>query len=553
MVERRILNKLFSNFQICSGLMLIVSLVLSGCSKRETRVEVGNREQVFHFSNGGEPADLDPHTVTGEPEHNILLALFEGLVNADPKTVEPIPGVAERWDISEDGLVYTFHLRKSALWSNGDPVTARDFSESYRRNLLPSLATQYSYMLFPVKNAEAFNTGKITDFNEVGFKVLDDHTLEITLHSPTPYFLSLIIHNSWYPVHLPTLKKHGRIDDRNNRWTRPKNIVSNGPFLLKEWNINSHIRVEKNPTYWDADRTKLNEIYFYPTESADAEERMFRAGQVHTIKECPQAKIQVYQRERPELINIYPILTTYYYRFNVTRPPLTDKRVRQALAMTINRKSLVENVTRGGQFPAYFLTPPDTAGYTCESPISENVAEARRLLAEAGFPDGKGFPKVEILFNTLESHRSIAEAIQQMWRKNLNIEVTLRNEEWKVYLDSTERMDYFVVRAGWGGDYVDPNSFLDLMLTGGGNNNTGWSNPEYDRLIKLAGSTRDQEKRYDAFQKAEAILMDELPIIPIYFYTRPRLIQPSVKGFYPNLLDQHPYQYIYLDPGEEGV
>ncbi len=536
-----------------SFLVLFVLLLgISGCTKRETRVAVGNREQTFHIGNGGEPSDLDPHTAIGEIEHDIMLALFEGLVNGDPKTVDPIPGVAERWDISDDGLIYTFHLRKNARWSNGDPLTAHDFYNSYQRALMPSLGNQYSYMLFPVKNAEEFNTGKISDFSQVGFKVLDDHTLRIILQSPTPYFLSLIIHNSWYPVHLPTVEKFGKIDDRNNRWTRPQNFVGNGPFVLKEWKVNSHILAEKSSTYWDAAKVKLNKIYFYPTESSDTEERMFRAGQIHTTRECPQPKIQVYKATKPHLIETYPLLSTYYYRINVTRPPLNDKRVRQALTMAIDRKAIVENITRGGQIPAYNLTPPGTGGYNCEAAFSENIDKARKLLAEAGFPDGKNFPKFELLFNTLESHRAIAEAIQQMWMKNLNVEVTLRNEEWKVYLDSTHRMDYFITRAGWGGDYADPNTFLDLMMTGGGNNETGWSNLEYDRLIKAAGATRDQKQRFAAFQKAEAILLDEVPIIPIYFYTRSRLIQPSVKGYYGNLLDQHSFQSVYLEPEPEA-
>jgi oligopeptide transport system substrate-binding protein len=545
--------KIFFKLRVlCASVAIVLFFSTVGCTKRETRVEVGNREQVLHVGNSGEPSDLDPHTAIGEIEHDVMIALFEGLVTGDPKDTSPRPGVAEHWDISDDGLIYTFHLRKNARWSNGDPVTANDFLESYHRGLLPSLGNQYSYMLFPVKNAEEFNTGKITDFSQVGFKVLDEHTLQVTLQSPTPYFLSLIIHNSWYPVNIASIKKHGKIDDRNNRWTKPQNFVGNGPFVLKEWKINSFIHAVRNSNYWDVANVKLKEIYFYPTESYDAEEKMFRAGQIHTMRECPQPKVRDYLKNKPELIKNYPLLSTYYYRLNVTRPPLNDKRVRQALSMAIDRKSIVENVTRAGQLPAYNLTPPDTAGYNCEAKTSESVEKARKLLAEAGFPDGKNFPKFELLFNTLESHRAIAEAIQQMWKKNLNIEVTLRNEEWKVYLDSMNRMDYFIVRGGWGGDYVDPNTFLDLMMTGGGNNETGWGSPEYDRLIKEAGSTRDQAKRFAAFQKAEAILMDDLPIIPIYFYTRPRLIRPSVKGYYGNLLDQHPFNSVYLEPKKEA-
>ncbi len=529
---------------VCTGL----SFIVSGCGKRQTRVEVGDREQILHVSNGGEPSDLDPQTAVGQIEHDIMIGLFEGLINANAKTLEPEPGVAERWDISGDGKVYTFHLRKNARWSNGDPVTAQDFLKSYHRILLPNLAAQYASMLYPVKNAEEFNTSKIKDFNEVGFKAVDDHTFQITLHDAAPYFLLTMIHNSWYPVHLATIEKNGPIDDLRNRWTLPENMVCNGPFRLKEWKVGSHIVLEKNPMYWNAAEVKLHQIYFYAVESYDTEERMFRAGQVHTIRVCPQPKVHYYQQRHPDLINIYPLLTTYFYRCNVTKPPMNDKRVRQALAMAIDRRGITENVARSGEIPAYNLTPPDMAGYTAKAQIKEDVAAAKKLLAEAGYPDGKGFPKVEILFNTLESHRAIAEAIQEMWKKNLNIDVVLRNEEWKVYLDSTHRLDYYIARAGWGGDYMDPNTFLECFVTGNGNNDTGFSNPEYDRLMRLAGALASKEQRYEVFQKAEAVLMDELPILPIYFYSQARLIRPSVKGYYGNLLDQHPFNDVYLEP-----
>jgi oligopeptide transport system substrate-binding protein len=531
--------------------LVVSTLIFSGCSKRQTRVEVGNREQVLHIANGAEPSDLDPQIAIGEIEHDIMLSLFEGLVNGNPKTMVPEPGVAERWEISDDGKVYTFHLRKNARWSNGDPVTAQDFLQSYHRILLPSIEAQYANMLYPVKNAEEFNTGKIKDFSEVGFQALDDSTFQITLHSAAPQFLLTLVHSSWYPVHIRSIEKCGPIDDHRNRWTLPENMVCNGPFRLKEWKVGSHIVVEKNPKYWDAANVKLREIYFYAVESYDSEERMFRAGQVHTIRACPQPKVPYYQKNRPDLISIYPLLSTYFYRFNVKKAPMNDKRVRQALAMAIDRKSIADNIARAGEIPAFNLTPPDTAGYTPRAGIKEDIVAARKLLAEAGYPDGKGFPKVEVLFNTLESHRAIAEAIQEMWKKNLNIEVSLRNEEWKVYLDSTHRLDYFIVRGGWGGDYMDPNTFLECFVTDNGNNETGWSNPEFDRLIRLAGTLGNKEQRYEAFQKAEAILVDELPILPIYFYTRPRLIRPSVKGYYGNLLDQHPFQGVYLEADAE--
>lgn len=523
-------------------------LVLCGCGKRETLVEIGDRTQELFISNADEPSGLDPQTSIGNIEANIQLALFEGLVTGDPKQNMPRPGVAETWDISPDGKIYTFHLRHNALWSNGDPVTADDFVESYRRMLMPSLAAQYSYMLYPVTNAEAYNLGKITNFDQVGFKALDRFTLRVTLHSPTPYLLSMMIHQSWYPVPIKTIEKYGALDDEANTWTRPGHIVGNGPFVLKEWRMNSHILVAKSPTYWDAAHVRLNKIYFDPTSSYDTEERMFRSGQLHDTFQASPSKIAYYEKYKPNLIVISPELATYYYKINVLRPPLNDKRVRKALAMAIDRHAITETVSRGGELPAGCLTPPDTAGYTCKTQIREDIPAARKLLAEAGYPDGKGFPTIELLFNTLQSHKAIAEALQEMWRKNLNIDVRLHNEEWKVYLDTMHHTNYDIGRAGWIGDYQDPSTFLDCFTTDSGNNETGWSNLEYDKLCKAASDIGDQSARFAYFQKAEAILMDEMPIIPIYFYTLPRMIRPSVKGFYPNLLDQHNYKYVYLDP-----
>jgi len=528
--------------------LLCLALLAGGCGKHETLVEIGDRTQELRIGNEGEPASLDPAVATGVPEHNVLVSLFESLVFADGKDLSPRPGAAESWEISPDGIVYTFHLRKNGRWSNGDPVTAQDFVESYHRVLMPSLGSQYSYMLYPLKNAEAFNLGKITNFNEVGVKALDDYTLQLTLHSQTPYLLSMMFQDSWDPVPVAVIKKHGAIDDRTNPWTRPENFVGNGPFVLKEWRINSHILVEKSPTYWDAKKVRLNKIYFDPTEDADTAERMFRSGQLHSDTQPPPSKVAFYRKNKPDLIKVYPYLGTYIYKLNVTRPPLNDKRVRKALAMAIDRNAITETILRAGQEPAYFLTPPDTAGYTCQTKIKEDASAARQLLAEAGYPDGKNFPTVEVLFNTLQTHKAIAEALQQMWKKNLNVNIVLHNEEWKVYLDSLRQTNYFIGRFAWIGDYVDPSTFLDLFTTGSGNNETGWSNAEYDRLCRVAANTGNRAARYDAFQKAEAILMDEMPIMPIYFYTQARLIRPDVHGWYPNVIDDYDFKSIYLVP-----
>ncbi len=525
---------------------------LPGCGKRETLVEAGDRDKVLHIGNGTEPQDLDPDIVTGVQEFHIMMSLLEGLVTEDPVDLHPVPGVAESWDISPDRKVYTFHLRKEARWSNGDPVVAQDFVNGFKRILSPTMGAEYSYMHYVVKNSEEYNEGKITDFDQCGYKVIDDHTLQVTLNNATPYFLSLLLHNSWYPVHLPTVAKWGNPYTRGSKWTRPGRYVGNGAFVLAKWRVNDVIEVRKSPTYWDRDRVKLNAIRFYPIESDDTEERAFRAGQLHITYTLPSSKIDTYRTDDPEVLQIGPFLTTYFYRVNVTKPPVNDKRVRRALAMAIDRESIVKDIMKGGEMPAFNLTPPGTGGYVCQAQFKENVAEAKRLLAEAGYPDGKGMPPVEILYNTLESHRTIAEAIQQMWKTKLGVDARLVNEEWKVYLDSQRSLNYQVCRAGWTGDYNDPNTFLDLLTSGSGNNETGWSNPEYDRLIAQAAATVDPQQRLEVFQKAEALLMDEMPIIPVYFYTRVYLRRPEVKGWYPNVLDNHPFKYMSLESPRPG-
>lgn len=526
----------------------------TSCSKRnhQTVVSKATQAQVLHQNNGTEPADLDPHIVTGVPEHHILAALFEGLVDEDPKDLSPVPGVAESWKVSKDGKVYTFYLNKNAKWSNGDPLTAHDFVYSWRRVLTPSLAGEYAYMLHYVKNAEAYNKGEIKDFSKVGAKALDDYTFQVTLRSKTPFFLYVLQHYATFPVHRATIEKFGKIDTRGSKWTRPGNMVSNGAFQLETWELNKVITVKRNPHYWDSKTVKLNGIHFHPIESQQTEERMFRAGELHVSHEIPINKIEVYKKENPELIRISPYLGTYFYRVNVTKPPLNDVKVRRALSMSVDRKQIVEKVSKGGQLPSHTFTPPGTSGYTAKATVPFNIEKAKALLAEAGYPNGKGFPSIEILYNTSENHKVIAEAVQQMWKKNLNISVTLANQDWKVYLSSQRTLDYGICRAGWIGDYPDPNTFLDMFVTGGGNNDTGWSNKKYDQLIAQAGRADTQAQRFKIFQEAEKILLEHSPVIPIYTYTRVFLISPDVQGWHPTILDHHPYKHVYLKNSKLG-
>lgn len=528
----------------------LLSLALAGCPKSRTPGAAESDAAIFHFGNGTEIADLDPQTVTGTPEHRVIMALLEGLVSENPRDLSPEPAVAERWEISADHLTYTFFLRKNAQWSNGEPVTAEDFYLSYQRMLTPALGSEYANMLYDyVENAREYYFGKISDFAQVGFKVIDPQTLQIRLRNPTPYFLNLLAsHYSWCPVPVKVIERFGGMDRKGTPWTRPENFIGNGPFRLKEWRPNQILTVEKSPTYWDRDRVRLQEIRFYPVEDANTEERMFRTGQLQRTNEVPLAKIDVYRHEHAASFHSEPYLGAYFYRFNVTRPPFSDVRVRRAFALAINRESLVENVTRGGQTPAYNLTPPGFADYRPKARLTGTLDEARQLLADAGYPDGRGLPNVEVHYNTDDNHRVIAEALQQMWRANLGVNVTLVNQEWKVYLDAQDTLDYSLSRSGWIADYADPHSFLEIFVTNGGNNDTGWSNPEYDRLRERALAARNDEQRFAIYERMEQILVDELPILPIYHYRSVFLLNPRVRGYYPTVLDNHPFKYVWIEP-----
>ena len=534
------------------ALLVLASIFLFACTGGESNVTEGNRLGILHYGNGSEPQGLDPHVVTGVPENHLIRALFEGLAVKNPYTLEPEPGVAERWEFSADQRVVTFHLREDALWSNGDQMTAHDYVWSWQRALNPAMGNLYAYMLYPMLNAEAFATGKIEDFDEVGVKALDDHTLQVTLTEPTPFFLQLMDHYSTFALHRPTIEKFGNATDRFTRWTRVENIVSNGAFRLTEWKLNRRISMAKSDTYWDSDNVKLNGVVFYPTENIVSEERMFRVGQLHYTQTIPLDKIPVYQAMENSPYVQAPYLGTYFFLINTTRPPVDDVRVRKALSMSIDRQKLNDTVLQKSNVPAYSITPPGTLGYQPPKLFDYDPGQARQLLADAGFPDGQGWPGLELIYNTSESHRKIAVALQQMWKDVLNIQVTISNQEWKVYLDSVTQMEFDVARRGWIGDYVDPNNFLDLFLTGGGNNNTGFSDPRYDEMItRLAPQAKTREERFAIFKEAETMLMEQMPILPIYTYTSKHLIHHSVKGMPANLMDSLNLKYVWLDPDSE--
>ena len=533
-------------------LLLIVGFLghfqFSSCSA-PSNVERALEEQILHFGLGAEPQYLDPHLATSVAAHNILSALLEGLVSEDPKTLKPLPGVAESWVISEDKKKYIFQIRKEARWHNGDPVTANDFVYSYKRILNPDLGAQYASMLHVLKNAKIYHEGKKSwDEANVGVEAINSHSLQLTLENQTPYFLELLNHYSWFPVHQPTLEKFDAFARIGTQWTKPQNFIGNGPFQLSDHKINSVIEVKASQEYWDANRTKLSAIRFYPIETADTEERGFRTGFLHVTQTVSSDRIDFLKENHPEWIHFEPYLGTYYYRFNLKVPPFDDLRVRKALSLSVNRKLLVEKVLKGGQLPAYCFTPPDTGGFTAKKGYGYDPEKAKVLLGSYLKEKGlQTLPPFELSYNTSEGHKKVAEALQAMWKKSLGVEIQLTNMEWKVFLSSITKGDYSLARAGWIGDYVDANTFLHLWRTGEGNNLTGWSNQEYDRALNLAEQSLNPAERFIHFQNCEDLLAEEIPILPLYFYVHVSLRHPSVQGWYPTLLDHHPYKYVYLE------
>lgn len=540
--------------------ILIVLVLASGAmafhhqrQNRDTRAERAMRGGVLLLGNGAEPASLDPQLATGVSESKILTCLFEGLVIphiSDDDGAEP--GVAERWESNEDSSEWTFFLREDARWSNGDPVTAHDFAFAYERMLTPALGAEYAKMMHVIDQAREFHAGEIDDFSKVGVEVIDDRTLKLRLVGPTPHLPFMLQHKVFLPLHPPTILAHGKMTDRASQWTRPGNMVSNGPFQLKTWRFNDVIEVQRNPHYWDAEVVGLNEIHFFAIENAATEERAFRNGLLHYCYTIPLERMEFWraQENAPEF-QIHPYFGTYYYRFNVTRPPLDDLRVRRALSMAIDREAIINQIMRGGQQPAWSITPPMEGLYEPPKGVSFDVGKARELLAEAGFPNGEGFPSKTILINTSEAHRVIAEAVQAMWQRHLGIRVGITNQDWQVYLATQSNLEYDISRAGWIADFLDPISFLDMWITGHGMNQTGWSNAEFDSLIRAATQEGDAEARLSILHQAETLFMEESPVAPVYIYTRIFLLDPRVRGWYPKLIDMRPMKHVRFATQEE--
>jgi oligopeptide transport system substrate-binding protein len=480
--------------------------------------------------------------ITGQPEGRVANALFEGLLTFD-QNGKPQPGMAESWTVSEDGKIYTFTLREGLTWSDGVPLTARDFVESWRRTLDPATASEYAYQLHYIKNARAFNEGKSEDFSQVGVSAPDERTLRVELENPTPFFADLCAFVTLLPVPLHTVREHG--DD----WIKPGRLVSNGAYLLESWRLNDRIRLRKNPRYWNSDAVAMETIDVLPVSKANTAFNLYSSGQADLMMDkglVPPALLG--EIKKREDFHAAPFLGTYFLRYNCVKGPFTDPRVRRAFSMVIDKQSIVDRITRAGELAASSFVPPGAGGY---EPFGEcggrDVEEARRLLAEAGFPGGEGFPMVNYLYSEGELNEAVAVELQSMWRQLLGVNVQLLRQEWKVYLNSMSRLDYDIARSSWVGDYPDPNTFLDMFVTGGGNNRTGWSDPEYDRLIAEAAAETDAAERYEILREAEKLLVcEQMPIAPLYFYVGIQLYDAKrLGGIQGNVLDEHPLKAMF--------
>lgn len=543
-------------------IVLAMVLVLTACGGGGNKPANGNtpadgatdgattEAKVLRTNNSSEPGSLDPALATGTHDSWTMMHIFEGLMDYNEKG-EVVPGVAEKFEESEDGLTYTFTLRDGLLWSNGDPLTAKDFEFSWKRVLNPELASEYSYQLYYLEGGQEYNEGK-GSVDAVGVKALDDKTLEVKLKAPVPYFVGLTAFYTLYPV-------NEKVVTENPDWAKDAStFVSNGAFKLTQWEHNSKIVIEKNENYFDKDKVKLTSIEFDINEDKNTEYQKYSAGEYDLIVSPLTNVVDQYKKEESKELFIGEDLGTYYYVFNTQKEPFNNAKIREALSLSIDRKTIVEKIAQGGQIPAEGMMPygllDDTGKDFREANgnlVSEDVEKAKTLLdeglAEAGLTK-EDLNKVILSYNTNESHKKIAQAVQEMWKQNLGIEIGLENMEFQTLIDKRREGDYTLSRAGWMGDYADPMTMLDIFMTNNPQNDPKYASPEFDEYLNKAKATADQKVRMDSMKEAEKIMMKDLPIIPVYYYTQPRLQKENVTGVFKTILN-YP-DLTYADIGE---
>jgi len=499
-------------------------------------------EVVYNRGNSADPESLDPHKTSTVYEAHILRDLFEGLVMQD-QNAELIPGAAESWTISDDGLVYTFKLRPDAVWSDGSPVTADDFVYAFRRLEDPATGAEYASMLYVVKNGEEVNTGKMKP-EELAVKAVDPTTFEVTLKSPTPYFLEMLTHQSTYPVNKASIDKLG--DD----WIKPGNLVSNGAFTLAEFVPNDHIKLVKNPKFHDAANVKLDVVNYFPTEDRSTAIKRFEAGELDSNDDIPTEQLADLKAKFGDQLRIGPYLGTYYYAIKTDKAPWDNVELRNAISMAIDRDFLAEKVWQNSMLPGYSMVPPGIEGYTpalasfAEESQIDREDKAKAILEKLGYTPEKPL-KMEIRYNTSENHKNTAVAIQEQL-KPLGIEVTMVNTDTKTHYGHLEQKgDFDVARAGWIADYKDPESFLGISRKASGNNYSNYNSAKFEELMdKAAADGGKPELRLKDMSEAERVLIDDVGQIPLLYYSYKNLVSPKITGFDENVMDVHPSRFV---------
>lgn len=524
---------------------LLTLIIFISCSKNKE-----NTENAIYVNLGGEPQTIDPTIAIGNDSFAYASHVFEGLSSKDinGKIME---GSAYKWDISEDGLTYTFYIRTNAKWSDGKPLTANDFVYSWRRAVDPKVANKFSYLFEHIKNSMDIVAGK-KSVNDLGVKAIDDYTFQVTLDSPTLYFLELITIPMFFPL------REDIIETNKEGWSlSPETYIGNGPFKMSERKIDEHIILEKNTNYWASSNVLPEKIVFVLMNNPTSSVAGIKAGTLQFSDKIPTQDIDALKSEG--LIKISPFLGTYYYAMNLTNDILKDVRIRKALTLAIDRNYIVEKITKGGETPAGAFVPygmKDIEGdfrkkdYYSLKPedYKKNIEEAKKLMAEAGYENGKGFPVIEFKVDAQNNHIQIFEAIQEMWKQNLNIDTTMSQEEWAVYLQTVYTdFNYVISRSGWTAEYNDPMTFLGIFLSYSSQNNTLYNSKNYDDLLKKAMSTVDQKARMESMHKAEDVLMEDMALIPIYYYTKVNLIDKNLKDVMFDPAGVYIFKYAYIE------
>jgi oligopeptide transport system substrate-binding protein len=524
-------------------------VLLAACGQDATQTQTAGGEVVLNWGNAAEPTSLNPHLAQGTWDHQIIADLFNGLVTEDVAG-RPIAAGAERWETSEDGLTWTFHLRPHN-WSDGQPVKASDYVFAWRRILEPQLAAPYAYFLYPIKNARAVNAGDMPG-DQLGVSAPDAQTLVVQLEHPAPYLLEFMTHYTTFPLPQHVLEANPV------EWTKPGLYTSNGPFMLTEYVPNDRVVAVKNPHFFEADQIQIDRVNYYPTTDYEAALRRMRAGELDFQDRLPHAQIDWIRANMPDTLHLDPISTIEYYTINQKRPPFNNVRVREALSLALDRETIVNTIRKLGEPPAYNMIPPGTANFAGgnalpfrDTPYPERVARAKQLMEAAGFGPQKRLATVLRTRSLSAEQRRIPAAVQQMWRE-IYVDIEIVAVDPAQFYDLIQEHDFEIAQAGWQGDYNDASNFLDLLRIGNSNNYGEYENRAYDALLDRAAAELNLETRGRMLAEAEAMALRDHAWIPSFFWVSNVLVQPYLKGFESNVTDKHRIRWMSIDQAEKA-